>query len=239
MTSAPGMKKNTAAMTQRLIEEVPLWPAAAIQRGPRTVAMLNSSTSQKPMALRSCDLELEAAGAVVMVDLCAVSGMIQDLAGDLHRSSRLASGLLPAYADRNLDDAQAGIVEVVHHHAKKDLAGRQIDLLPAGNAIAHHFFIEVGSKPELGALVGVIEPPAIAVERNHPEFQSRVVDSIRGKGHGQKVGSHGEINDVPARWRLQRLRHPPGRLGRGLDGRRRRIIGRKHPHFEDQVRYRG
>ena len=56
MTSAPGTKKKIAAMAQRLIEEVPLWPAAAIQRGPRTVAMLNSSTSQKPMVLRSWDL---------------------------------------------------------------------------------------------------------------------------------------------------------------------------------------
>ena len=34
MTSAPGMKKKTAAIAQRLMEEVPLWPAAAIQRGP-------------------------------------------------------------------------------------------------------------------------------------------------------------------------------------------------------------
>ena len=51
MTSAPGTKKNTAASTHRLIDEVPLWPAAAIQRGPSTVAMLNSSTSQKPMRL--------------------------------------------------------------------------------------------------------------------------------------------------------------------------------------------
>ena len=42
MTRAPGTKKNRAAMTHRLIEEVPLWLAAAIQRGPRTVAMLKS-----------------------------------------------------------------------------------------------------------------------------------------------------------------------------------------------------
>ena len=56
MTRAPGTKKKTAARTQRLMEEVPLWPAAAIQRGPRTVAMLKRRTSQKPMVLRSWDL---------------------------------------------------------------------------------------------------------------------------------------------------------------------------------------
>src|SRR6516162_10605815 len=56
MTNAPGTKKKTAAMTQRLMEDVPLWPAAAIQRGPSTVAMLNNKTSQKPIAFRSCDL---------------------------------------------------------------------------------------------------------------------------------------------------------------------------------------
>src|SRR5580700_8357091 len=49
MTSAVGTKKNTAAMSQRLIEEGPLCAAAAIQRGPRTVAMLKSRTSHKPM----------------------------------------------------------------------------------------------------------------------------------------------------------------------------------------------
>jgi hypothetical protein len=71
MTNAPGRKKKTAARTQRLIEEVPLWPAAAIQRGPRTVAMLNSSTSQKPIVLRNCDLELGAGGATMVMELPA------------------------------------------------------------------------------------------------------------------------------------------------------------------------
>ena len=37
-----------------LIDDVPLWAAAATQRGPRTVAMLKSRTSQKPISLRSC-----------------------------------------------------------------------------------------------------------------------------------------------------------------------------------------
>src|ERR1700741_491848 len=54
MTSAEGTKKNAAASTQRLIEEVPLCAAAAIQRGPSTVAMLKNRTSQKPISLRSC-----------------------------------------------------------------------------------------------------------------------------------------------------------------------------------------
>ena len=68
MTNAPGTKKKSAAITHRLIEEGPLWPAAAIQRGPSTVAMLNSITSQKPMVLRSSGLEPdEDAAAVVIV----------------------------------------------------------------------------------------------------------------------------------------------------------------------------
>ena len=68
MTSAPGTKKKTAARTHRLMDEVPLWPAAAIQRGPSTVAMLNSSTSQKPMVLRNCDLGSGAAGAGMVME---------------------------------------------------------------------------------------------------------------------------------------------------------------------------
>ena len=75
MTSAPGTKKKTAASTQRLMEEVPLCPAAAIQRGPRTVAMLNSRTSQKPMVLRSCDLVSEGGGVgKLMSSLRAIPG---------------------------------------------------------------------------------------------------------------------------------------------------------------------
>ena len=57
------MKKKTAASSQRLIDEVPLCPAAAIQRGPKTVAMLNSNTSQKPMVLRNSGFESRASGA--------------------------------------------------------------------------------------------------------------------------------------------------------------------------------
>src|SRR5580658_4851917 len=68
MTSAPGTKKKTAARTHKLMEEVPLCPAAAIQRGPRTVAMLKSSTSQKPIALRSWDLVPTASGADVVIE---------------------------------------------------------------------------------------------------------------------------------------------------------------------------
>jgi hypothetical protein len=49
-----GTKKKTAAMIHRLIEDVPLWAAAAIQRGPSTVAMLKRSTSQKPITRGSC-----------------------------------------------------------------------------------------------------------------------------------------------------------------------------------------
>src|ERR1700739_1371759 len=66
MTSVPGTKKKTAAITHKLIDDVPLWPAAAIHRGPSTVAMLNSSTSQKPIVFRSCDFGSEAAAGGVL-----------------------------------------------------------------------------------------------------------------------------------------------------------------------------
>src|SRR5215471_3063528 len=62
MTSAVGRKKRSAASIHRLMEEVPLWAAVAIQRGPRTAAMLNSSTSQKPISRRSWDLALVVSG---------------------------------------------------------------------------------------------------------------------------------------------------------------------------------
>src|SRR5215467_13909225 len=54
MTSAIGTKNKTAAKTHKLIEEVRLCAAAAIHRGPRTVAMLKSRTSQKPISRQSC-----------------------------------------------------------------------------------------------------------------------------------------------------------------------------------------
>src|SRR5690349_21679245 len=56
MISAVGRKKRTVAKIHRLMEEGPLWAAAAIQRGPSTAAMLKSRTSQKPIARRSWDL---------------------------------------------------------------------------------------------------------------------------------------------------------------------------------------
>jgi hypothetical protein len=64
-----GDEEETAARIQRLMEEVPLWPAAAIQRGPTTVAMLKRRTSQKPMVLRSWDL-----GSVIQGSGCSVQG---------------------------------------------------------------------------------------------------------------------------------------------------------------------
>ena len=77
MTSAPGTKKKTAARTHKLIEEVPLCPAAAIQRGPSTVAILKSSTSQKPIVLRNCDLESSAPGAKIVISSPGVLPGIQ------------------------------------------------------------------------------------------------------------------------------------------------------------------
>src|SRR2546423_2950067 len=56
MMSAVGRKKRPAANTHKLMDEVPLCAAAAIQRGPRTAAILKSSTSQRPISRRSWDL---------------------------------------------------------------------------------------------------------------------------------------------------------------------------------------
>src|SRR6266851_5074837 len=58
MTNAPGTKKKNAASTHKLMDDVPLWPAAAIHRGPSTVAILKRKTSQKPIALRNCPMGL-------------------------------------------------------------------------------------------------------------------------------------------------------------------------------------
>src|ERR1022692_2646656 len=95
MTSAPGRKKKTAASTHRLIEEVPLWPAAAIQRGPRTGAMLNSSTSQKPMVLRNCDLESGAGRATMVMEIPAAaedaSSPNEDFRKDIGRGGAASS----------------------------------------------------------------------------------------------------------------------------------------------------
>ena len=53
ITNVVGRKKNIAASTHRLIEDVPLCAAAAIHRGPSTDATLKSSTSQNPITRRS------------------------------------------------------------------------------------------------------------------------------------------------------------------------------------------
>src|SRR5580765_7717724 len=60
MTIAVGTKKKIAAITHKLMDDVPLCAAAAIHRGPSTVAMLKSSTSQNPISLRNCAMGLEA-----------------------------------------------------------------------------------------------------------------------------------------------------------------------------------
>src|SRR5215472_12260215 len=49
------------------MEEVPLCAAAAIHRGPSTAAILNSSTSQKPISRRSWDLGLVGSGCKVFL----------------------------------------------------------------------------------------------------------------------------------------------------------------------------
>src|ERR1700746_1145807 len=72
MRSAVGRETSTAARPHRLIDDVPLCAAAAIQRGPSTAAMLNRRTSQKPIARRSWGW-LEA-GAVIFRPLFNAGG---------------------------------------------------------------------------------------------------------------------------------------------------------------------
>ena len=69
MIIALGTKKKTAAITHRLMDDVPLCAAAAIHRGPNTVAMLKNSTSQKPISLRSWAMGFAAAAGVVFASV--------------------------------------------------------------------------------------------------------------------------------------------------------------------------
>src|SRR4051794_39113674 len=85
MTKAPGTKKKTAARIQRLMEDGPLWPAAAIQRGPSTVAMLKSSTSQKPIVLRNCAFGLAGGAGIVIGLRCAWIFRMAALGNDIGR----------------------------------------------------------------------------------------------------------------------------------------------------------
>src|SRR6202041_3717402 len=60
ITNAVGTKNKKAARNHKLIEDVPLCAAAAIHRGPSTVTILNSRTSQKPITRGSLGLEFSA-----------------------------------------------------------------------------------------------------------------------------------------------------------------------------------
>src|SRR5882762_1556381 len=82
ITSVEGIKKNTAAMIHKLMEEVPLCAAAAIQRGPSTVAMLNSRTSQKPISLQSCLMGSEEAFAARLTKSRPARGSIHPACGN-------------------------------------------------------------------------------------------------------------------------------------------------------------
>src|SRR6266481_9455572 len=82
ITSAEGTKKNTAAIIHKLIEEGPLCPAAAIQRGPSTVAMLNSRTSQKPIVLHNCDLGSEVTVAELLTESRPARGSVHPATGN-------------------------------------------------------------------------------------------------------------------------------------------------------------
>ena len=56
---AVGTKNNSAAKIHKLMEDCPLRAAAAIHRGPSTVAMQNSNTSQNPITRGNCCFALE------------------------------------------------------------------------------------------------------------------------------------------------------------------------------------
>src|SRR5580692_4530193 len=95
ITSAPGTKNNSAASTHRLIDEVPLCPAAAIQRGPSTAAILNSSTSQKPIDLRSCDFSSRTGGAGIVIGSPGFADKLRSVSGNHSERQPVAASLTP------------------------------------------------------------------------------------------------------------------------------------------------
>ncbi len=105
MISAVGKKKKTAASTHRLMEEEPLCAAAAIQRGPSTAAMLNSSTSQKPMARRSCDFGVTVSSAIQPFQFALYLGCNERHHSILRRKQRYLSNAVPVFMPPTLKAA--------------------------------------------------------------------------------------------------------------------------------------
>src|ERR1700716_3839902 len=110
MTIAVGTKKKTAAITHKLIEDVPLCAAAAIQRGPSTVAMLKNSTSQKPISLRNCAMGLALGGCVAVIPSPAGSQSYVQLGDQL------------VFFEEELEERIIGMFEVRPGTEKSDLA---------------------------------------------------------------------------------------------------------------------
>src|ERR1700683_57114 len=102
ITSAPGTKNNSAARTQRLIDDVPLCPAAAIQRGPSTAAILNSSTSQKPIDLRSCDFSSRTGGAGMVMESPGFADEMKSVSGNHNERQLPATSSKPQRAVREI-----------------------------------------------------------------------------------------------------------------------------------------
>ena len=94
----------------RLMDDVPLWPAAAIHRGPSTVAILNSSTSQNPMVLRSWDLESGKEGAEIVMGRATHPVEIQTARGIIMYRTAAEPALvcLPPVKKADLSPGSAG-----------------------------------------------------------------------------------------------------------------------------------
>jgi len=110
------------------MDEVPLCPAAAIQRGPRTVAILKSSTSQKPMVLRSWDLESTGGTRMGMHSPGIAEGGFSGLGN--HKWVRLVNGIVegcgfPPLCQNSAQEWGTGLL--LHPHVEVG-RGLQFDL---------------------------------------------------------------------------------------------------------------
>ena len=110
-TNAVGTKNRSAASIHRLIEDCPLRAAAAIHRGPSTVAMQNSSTSQKPITRRNCCFASGSARRRLAHEVTSSSGISSSWRRKLRRNgsgaaSNPAHG--PKYATRPRAETRPG-----------------------------------------------------------------------------------------------------------------------------------
>jgi hypothetical protein len=67
ITKALGKKKNIAAKIHKVMDDCPACAARAIHLGPRTAAMLKSTTSIRPISLRRRAVPVVAGFSVVAI----------------------------------------------------------------------------------------------------------------------------------------------------------------------------